>query len=118
MNKTPDISQLDFVALAAWDQECTRQRFLTSAWTLKGFRWRRAATRADQEYTNRLLAHTSATPGLCDQCQTRAVTTHVAYQPKDAPRFAHYCGLCAPGMPTGWLVVATFGKSRADSRAP
>ena len=67
-----------------------------------------AASRASREYTARLLAHTGVIPGLCDQCQTRPITAHVAYKPMEAPRFAHYCDSCAPGMPHGWLSVTAF----------
>lgn len=105
-DQAPDVARLDFATLAAWRNECGLQRMLAPAWTLNGFRWRRANVRTGREYTARLLAHTGVTPGVCDQCQTRPATQHVAYQPMEDPRFAHYCGVCGPNMPPGWLVVA------------
>lgn len=113
--QAPDISRMDFETLAAWHKECGLQRMVASAWTLEGYRWRRAASRASREYTARLLAHTGVIPGLCDQCQTRPITAHVAYKPMEAPRFAHYCDSCAPGMPPGWLSVTAFNRSPAVS---
>ena len=104
----PDVSRVDFATLAAWYGECSQQRMVASAWTLDGFRWRRAASSVSREYTARLLAHTGAAPNVCDQCQSGPVTTHVAYQPMEAPRFSHYCAACAPNAAPGWLAVTTF----------
>ena len=104
----PDIARVDCARVAAWSGECSQQRMVASTWNLDGFRWRRAARRVSREYTTRLLAHTGVTPGVCDQCQSRAVSSHVAYLPMEAPRFAHYCDVCAANAAPGWLAVATF----------
>ena len=64
-----------------------------------------------------VLAHAEVTAGICDECQTRPATTHVAYQPQEAPRFAHYCEQCSQRMPNGWLVVTSFGKPAKASKA-
>lgn len=107
----PDVAHFDFPTLAAWHKECLLQRAITSTWTRNGRRWRRAAIQTDAEYTKRLLTHPSASPGMCDACQMRTPTTHVAYQPMEAPRFAHYCETCLPNMPVGWMCISTFGAA-------
>ena len=116
--RAPNVAQLDFATLAAWHHECGQQCMVASTWTRDGFRWRRAARRSSHEYSVRLLAHTGVTPGVCDQCQIRAVTHHVAYKPMDAPRFAHFCGTCAPNTPPGWLAVTAFNRSQRVAAAP
>ena len=115
--RAPNVAEVDFATLAAWHRECGQQRMLASAWTLNGFRWRRAARRVSHEYSTRLLSHTGVTPGVCDQCQMHSVTHHVAYEPMEAPRFAHFCGTCAPNMPPGWMAVAMFNVSQKVNAA-
>ncbi len=105
-----DVSRADFATLAAWYDECAQQRMAASVWTLAGIQWRRAASLASREYTTRLLAHTGVRRGVCDQCQTNPVTTHVAYQPITEPHFAHFCAACAPNAAPGWLTVTTFHR--------
>ena len=114
----PDIATFDFAALAAWHSECGLQRMLAPMWTPARYRWRRAHTRAQREYSARLLAHRGAGAGQCDQCQTRPASMHVAYQPMEAPRFAHYCGTCGPGMPPGWMFIAQLDRQPTQSPVP
>ena len=111
----PDLAGLDFAALAAWQDVCALQAQLAPIWRPDRYRWRRAATAAMQEYSNRLTAHHGPVPSRCDHCQSEPVSLHVAYSPKGAPRFAHFCDACGPTMPTGWMVVA-FGPTSARAR--
>lgn len=112
-SEPPDLSEIEIAGLAAWEDECRRQRIVTSAWTLNGIRWRRAAIRASLEYTKRLVTHPSATPGRCDACKSHPVSIHVAYESREAPRFAHFCDACSRTMEPGWMCVATVSVQRA-----
>lgn len=113
----PDVTQLDFAALAVWSSECNQQMGLASKWTPARYRWRRAATRVGREYHARLLAHLGKVPGRCDQCQTQQPSMHIAYPPMEMPRFAHFCATCGPDMPPGWMCIAEFGTRTTSSAA-
>jgi hypothetical protein len=82
-------------------------------WSFARWRNRRAHLRAHRALSERLRTHVGPVPGRCDHCAERAPTSHVIYPPDSAPRFAHYCSVCAPSMPPGWFV-----SSAHTSRTP
>lgn len=100
----PSPDSLDTAALAGWIRECTLQRVFAPAWSLDGFRWRRASRRASLEFTARVLSDAGPPPAMCEHCHAQVATRHIVYE-QDAPRFAHYCSACGPSMPHGWMVV-------------
>lgn len=102
----PDTVTLETDALALWLRECMYQCLIASRWNLDGLRWRRAHRRARREFTVRILGDAGASR-LCENCHTNAATSHVAYSPHDAPRFAHYCNTCSQSMPVGWMVIVS-----------
>ena len=79
----------------------------TPRWSLQRWRSRHTLMQAHRALSDGVLAHVGPHPGLCDHCALCAPTSHVLYGPHTAPRFAHYCRVCAPLMPLGWFCAST-----------
>lgn len=115
-NVSPDISAMNFGTLHAWKDECMRQEMAAFRLSFDRYRWRRELMRASDEFSKRVLAHKGPKPDFCDNCGTRPVSNHVAYDTPDVPRFAHYCSTCSPSMPLGWMSMVVMEIERTGSK--